>query len=198
MTIYRIGKIIDPSIYLNHIREAELLGTVIHRYGEPFVVPTTPCWMTYLSTDYGETGSISFTRNTYSHPILKILVDDVISSLKNILPDIPLRRDRVHLIRTLGTIPPHRDEAGRQCCINIGLKNSNLSITKVSLNNSHEGFESNHEDHKIEDGVGYLLDTSNVHAVVGSPDIPRYIITYGFGLPFYQLKSYLDENSQDT
>jgi hypothetical protein len=132
----------------------------------------------------GIAGSISFSRNTVTHPILKEMVKKIVSLLTPIFPeDFPPNPARVHFIRTLNSIVPHRDEAGRLSCINIGIKNSSNGIVQVSNDDIRENFSMNHTDYIVEDGCAYLLNTANLHAVVGT-DQPRYLITYAFEIPY--------------
>jgi hypothetical protein len=185
MNIIKLGTLIDPIEFDQYITEAEKLETVVHKYGKDFNIPDYPCWMEYKN-EGNIVGSISFSRHTLQHPILKDMVAKVADILTPIFPDpIP---DRIHLIRTVGSIPPHRDEGGRMCCINIGLKNSSSAITKLSNDGIRENFSINNTEYTIEDGVGYLLNTNHFHSVEGDLAIPRYLITYGFGTKFEILK----------
>ena len=135
MNIINLGKLIDPTEFQIYIDEAEKLETVVHKYGGEFIVPDYPCWMEYKNEGEVE-GSISFTRHTNKHPVLSQMVKKVIDILTPIFPDnIPPIIERVHFIRTMGSIVPHRDEAGRYACINIGVKNSSSAITKISNDN---------------------------------------------------------------
>lgn len=180
MNIIRLGKLIDPAEFDQYIVESEKLETVVHKYGGSFDIPDAPCWMQYLN-EGGVEGSISFSRHTYKHPILREMVDKIVAALTPIFPNqYPPTTEGVHFMRTIGSIVPHRDEAGRMCCINIGIKNSSSAITKISNNDQFYNFKNNHTKYQIEDGVGYLLNTHQIHAVDGSLEVPRYLITYGF------------------
>ena len=140
-------------------------------------------------------GSISFTRNTDKHPILSEMVTLILQIFSEIFDkELPLLRERVHFIRTKGSIVPHRDEGGRRCCINIGVKNSTGALTKLSIDDKFETFDEQHETYIIDPGVGYLLDTSRIHAVAATNDQPRYLITYGFAESFAKVSSLLSGN----
>lgn len=194
MSILNLGKLIDYHSFENYIKEVEVLPEIIHKYGKEFVVPDYPCWITYLN-EGNIKGSISFTRHTYKHPILNKLCNDIIEILKSIFTnDISLIIERVHVVKTTGSIPIHRDEAGRISCINIGLKNASGAITHTSVNQTKESFPYNHQSIILENGYGYLVDTYQYHAVENLNDQPRYLITYGFGNNFEFLKNKLREN----
>lgn len=184
MNLISLGKLINPNDFQIYVDEAEKLETVVHKYGGDFVIPEYPCWMEYKN-EGSIIGSIAFTRHTFKHPILYKMVKQVVEILTPILPNnFPPVVERVHLIRTLGNIVPHRDEAGRYSCINIGVKNSSNAITKISNDGVYENFDDNHSSYVVEEGFGYLLNTNQLHAVDGKLDIPRYLITYGFGTKF--------------
>ena len=184
MNLVSLGKLINPNDFQIYVDEAEKLETVIHKYGGDFVIPDYPCWMEYKN-EGSIIGSIAFTRHTFKHPVLSQMVNKVMEVLTPILPNnSPPSIERVHLIRTLGNIIPHRDEAGRYSCINIGVKNSSTAITKISNDGVYENFENNHNSYIVEEGFGYLLNTNQIHAVDGKLDTPRYLITYGFGTKF--------------
>jgi hypothetical protein len=186
--LIKLGKLLDPKDFEKYITEAEKLETVIHKYGKEIVVPDYPCWMQYLNEN-GIDGSISFTRHTHQHPILREMIDIVIELLTPIFPDsYKPEIERVHFLKTNGSIVAHRDESGRKTCINIGIKNSSSAITKISNDNIHRNFDNNHTDYQIEDGFAYLLNTNFYHAVVGDINTDRYLITYGFGVTFDILK----------
>jgi uncharacterized protein (DUF1330 family) len=196
MYILNLGKLIDPYEFQSYIDEAEKLESVVHRYGSNFVIPDYPCWMEYKN-EGDVLGSISFTRHTNKHPILSEMVKKVLDILTPIFPDnSPPMIGRVHLIRTLGNIVPHRDEAGRYACINIGVKNSSKSITKISNDNIYENFDNNNTPYVIKEGFGYLLNTNQIHAVEGQLDVPRYLITYGFGTKFEVLQKIIKAKNE--
>lgn len=185
--ILHLGSLIDPTDYLVYIEEAEKLETYIHKYGRKFTFPEHPCWIEYKN-EAGVIGSISFTRNTYKHPVLKEMCHKVAEMLTPILSDIqPPNLERIHIIRTHGSIPVHKDEGGRLSCINIGVKNSSTVITRVSNNGVFENFEKNSDEYRILEGHGYLLNTNQWHSVIGDENINRYMITYAFGIPYSSL-----------
>jgi hypothetical protein len=185
MNIIKIGQLINTTEFDQYIIEAEQLETVVHKYGGDLNILDYPCWMEYKN-EGNIVGSISFSRHTSKHPILKDMVLRVADILIPIVPS--FTPNRIHLIRTVGSIPPHRDEGNRMCCINIGLKNSSSAITKISNDGIRENFSTNNTAYTVEDGVGYLLNTNHLHSVEGDLHTPRYLITYGFGTKFEILK----------
>jgi hypothetical protein len=188
MNIANLGKLINPNDFQIYVDEAEKLETVIHKYGEDFVIPDYPCWMEYRNEGKVE-GSISFTRNTNKHPILKEMVEKIFNIFKTIFPaSRPVILERVHFIRTKGSVIVHKDEAGRNTCINIGVRNSIGAITKMSNDNIKHNFNNNHSAITVIEGHGYLMNTNQYHAVESINDKPRYLITYGFGDRFDVLK----------
>lgn len=177
MSFKKLTKLIDASEFEKYIVAAEDLETIFHTYGNPQPVMSYTCWMEYKT----KVGSISFTRNTANHPILKEMVEKVLTLLTPIFPaDSPPHPLRLHIIKTVNSINPHTDEGGRLCCINIGLKDSSNAVVQVSNDNCRETFLTNHTDYIVEEGYAYLLNTANLHSVVGI-DQPRYLITYAFG-----------------
>jgi len=88
----------------------------------------------------------------------------------------------INIIRAMGNenVQPHSDVT-RDVCINIGLKNSNSFITKMSDSLDAACFyDSPTKDFIINDGDVYLLSTKNAHSVesLNISSDPRYIITY--------------------
>jgi hypothetical protein len=188
MNIVDLGKLINSNDFQIYVDEAEKLETVVHKYGEDFVIPDHPCWMEYRNEGDVE-GSISFTRHTNKHPILKEMVEKVFNIFKIIFPaSRPVILERVHFIRTKGSVIVHKDEAGRNTCINIGVRNSIGAITKMSNDNIKHNFNNNHSSITVIEGHGYLMNTNQYHAVESINDKPRYLITYGFGDTFDVLK----------
>ena len=184
MNLISLGKLINPNDFQIYIDEAEKLQTVIHKYGGDFVIPDRPCWMEYKNEGDVE-GSISFTRHTNKHPILKEMVEKVFNIFKIVFPaSRPVLLERIHFIRTRGSVTVHKDEAGRNACINIGVRNSSGAITKMSNDNIHTNFNNNNSAITILEGHGYLMNTNQYHAVENLNDQPRYLITYGFGDKF--------------
>lgn len=181
MDIIDLGKLIDPTEFQIYVDEAEKLETVIHKYGSNFIIPNYPCWMEYKNEGNLQ-GSISFTRHTNKHPILKEMVEKVYHILKTIFdPQRPVLLERIHFIRTKGNITAHKDEAGRNTCINIGVRNSSGALTKMSNDNVYANFYNNHSTTTVMEGHAYLMNTNQYHAVESLNDQPRYLITYGFG-----------------
>jgi len=192
MTFAKVSSNLDIRFDVKQVLD---LREVIHTYGaESFPqIPHELCWLTYEEqrvdiSKYGETqtGAISFSRNTAR--FLPDFVDSVTDVLKKTFPAIAWRTDRVHLIRTHGYIPPHTDEV-RTCALNIGLAWSNSAETQLSTNNQESDFLVTSRDYStytMQDKEAYLLDVSKFHAV--SPltlfSQPRYLVTYGFGVPF--------------
>jgi len=182
--ILDLGKLIDPDEFQKYVVEADKLETIIHRYGTVTAIPDYPCWMQYHN-EGNVTGSISFTRNTQKHPVLKEMVLKICDIYRTIFPEyIPVLNERVHLLKTVGSIVVHKDEAGRNSCINVGLKNSSGAITKISTDGLRQNFDKNHYSIQTVDGHGYLLNTNQFHSVEGLSNQPRYLITYGFSEKF--------------
>ncbi len=189
--LIKIGKIIDPVDFFPYIEEAEKLETVVHKYGSKFEIPSYPCWMEYKN-EAKVIGSISFTRHTYQHPILREMVDKIVSLYTPIFPESePPIPERVHIIRTTGSIPIHKDEAGRMSCINLGVQNSSGAKTFMSVDGIFENFTKNNEVTLIEDGCAYLMNTNQWHSVSTINGEPRYLITYGFEKPFHVIREKL-------
>jgi hypothetical protein len=181
-----LGKLLDPSEFDKYIEETNSFETVLHKYGTKMVVPSYPCWMEYRD-EKGIAGSIGFTRNTIKNNVLYEMCEKVAKIIDNItIDEFKPDPNRVHFIKTLGSILPHRDESSRMCCINIGVKNSNSAITKIAHQNTN--VNNNSTNYIIEDGFGFLVNTYNYHAVTGDRHTPRYLITYGFGHEFDDVK----------
>jgi hypothetical protein len=191
MNIIDLGKLIDPEEFNVYVSIAEKLETVIHKYGKEFVFPEYPCWISY-ENEGGVIGSISFSRHTGKHPILAEMVRKVADILYPMFPEnYKPEVNRIHLIRTQGNIPIHKDEAGRLTCINIGIKNSSSAITRMGHGGPREEFKNNHTSIKLKDGHGYLVNTNAFHSVESLTDEPRYLITYGFGVQFDYFRNFL-------
>lgn len=191
MSIISLGKILDQNLLEKYLEIALLLPDVVHKYGEDFKLPEYPCWMSYAN-EGGIVGSISFTRNTFQHAQLKEMSYYVINILRKLFKgNFPLDPARVHILKTVGDIVVHRDEAGRKCCINIGIKNTSGAITHTSINQTRETFHDNHTSHQLLDGYGYLLNTYEYHSVEYVNSDPRFLITYGFGADFDIIKNNL-------
>jgi hypothetical protein len=183
-----LGEIIKIENFSHCIEEANTWNTYVHKYGsEVKISQDTCCWMSYLNE--GDTiGSISFTRSTYKNKILKEMADEVTDKLQNFFPPhIKLQPERIHLVKTNGTIVPHKDEGGRLACINIGLHNSDSAVLSLSNAPLKKNFYIDKKDFILKNGNGYLLNTNKFHSVTGNLNISRYLITYGFGVPFAEL-----------
>jgi hypothetical protein len=184
MELLPLGKLIDPYEFQLYTDEAEKLETVVHKYGNDFIIPDYPCWMEYQN-EGNVTGSISFSRHTFKHPILREMVEKVRGILSSVFPNNrKVQIERIHFIRTKGSIICHKDEAGRNTCINIGVRNSSGSLTKISNDGIKSNFNNNHSVITVTEGHAYLMNTNQYHSVESLNDQPRYLITYGFGETF--------------
>ena len=191
MNILDLGKLIDVDEFVPYISAAEEMETVIHRYGAEFSVPDYPCWIEYKD-EGGIKGSISFSRHTGKHIVLSEMVQKVAEILRPVFPEkYQPEANRVHLIRTHGDIPIHRDEAGRLTCINIGLKNTSGAVTCMGNGGPREEFEKNHTAMILKDGHGYVVNTHEYHSVKALSSNPRYLITYGLGVKFDYFTEFL-------
>jgi hypothetical protein len=191
MNIINLGKLIDPAEFTYYIEAAEQLETVVHGYGTKLSVPSEPCWMEYRN-EGNVLGSISFSRHTDNHPVLVKMVKRVAEILTSIFPEnYPPEESRIHLIRTRGSVPIHKDEAGRLTCLNIGLKNSAEAVTHMGSGGAREDFFKNCTSTTLQDGYGYLVNTSEFHSVSSVSDNPRYLITYGLGKEFNYFKQFI-------
>jgi hypothetical protein len=174
---------IGDRFSLENVFDINLLNgveEVIHEYGTEFNIPADKLlWMNYSRPE----GTIGFTRNTSK--FYPELTKYVVKYLESLI-DLKFYPERVHFIRTRGSIVPHRDEAGRKCCINIGIHNSNSAITQYSDIDAEETFMQDYKECVCEDGSAYLLDTSKLHAVIGDSR-DRLLITYGFGATYDQI-----------
>ena len=197
MNIIDLGKLIDPEEFTSCIEVAEGLETIIHKYGGNTVIPDYPCWIEYKN-EGGIIGSISFSRHTNKHPILSEMSKKVTDILRPIFPkEYGPEIGRIHLIRTKGDIPIHRDEGGRLTCINIGLKNSSEAITYMGATDvPREDFYKTRSTTILKDGYGYLVNTHELHSVQAINDKPRYLITYSLGAKFDYFKKFLRMEKQ--
>ena len=182
--IVELGEIINPNMFLEFVEEADKLEIVIHKYGQSLVNYNFPYWIQY-NNEGNTQGTISFTRNTYSHPILRKMVDMIIEKLVPFFPkETPPNPLRVHLVKTTGSLPIHKDENGRTTCINIGLKNSSGAITKISTDGHYGMMLVNSKSIVVQDGYGYLMNTNQWHSVTSTNNFDRYLITYSFDTTF--------------
>lgn len=161
----------------------ETLPIYKHRYGMPMEAnPTTLYWTEYQPT-LPNTGTISFARKLYiQYPEVAMYISKYLESL---FPRITFDYRRVNLLKTKGSIQPHVDESNRSSCINIGIKNSSISITRASSVKEKSLFLNNFEEVVCQDNHAYLLDTSSYHEVVSTDDtVERFLFTYGLGVSF--------------
>ncbi len=158
-----------------------------HHYGMPMEAnPTTLYWTEYQPSRPG-TGTISFARKLYiEYPEVAMYLAGYLNSL---FPRINFDYRRVNLLKTKGNIQPHVDESNRMCCINIGIKNSSLAVTRSSCVKDKDLFEGNYQETVCKDNHAYLLDTSSYHEVVSKDDaVERYLFTFGLGVSFETMK----------
>lgn len=189
--IIDIGKIIDDvNIYENFLLDLKNLKTVTQKYYEKMIIPSYPCWLQYVN-ERNQIGSISITSSLYKHKNLKNLTSIIAQKLNNlkIFKNIKFKNTRINFLRTSGTVAIHQDTGERNCAINIGLKNSNLASTKISLDNVFENFDKNHETLIMNNGYGYLINTQTFHSVYHHDDQLRYLITYSFKESFEEIKN---------
>lgn len=168
------------------------LPRVTHVYGTPQPVLNYLHWMEY---DTNGKGQIAFVRNAVAHhPEMIGKVEQVMSER---FPRIKVDPSRINILRTRGYVPPHVDESNRTCCINIGLRNADSALTwTTNLPNTAKSlFDKYAVSTLCEDGKAYLLDTAHLHAVAGDPNIDRYLVSYGFGLPFEEVLEKLKEKA---
>ena len=185
--VYNFGKILELSEVLEFVNIANNLETFYAVYGSTPDLPNYPCWMEYQNIN--KLGAIAFSRKTHLHPILHEMVKIIFYKFQGLFPkNFPIYEERIHFLRTRGSIPIHRDEAGRKSCINIGVKNSNIATTRFSLDGIYENFDKSNESINLEDGYAYLINTGTFHCVQSSLNEPRYLITYGFQTDFETLK----------
>lgn len=185
--MFDLGKIVDVNEFQKYIDVANNFETLTHQYGSDFNVPDYPCMMQYAAPALN--GIITFSRNTYLNKELQPMCDSIVSILTDIFNSaIKFNPNRVHLLKTTGTIIPHRDEAGRISCINIGIMNADSAITRFSEADNLEEYNISYKEAIAQDGHGYILNTSKFHSVIGT-ETERYMITYGFGATYNQIMS---------
>lgn len=129
-------------------------------------------WMQYENQGQG---TISFSRNTLLG--MPNAVQAVIDFLAARFPSLELRDDHIHFAMTEGHVPAHRDEKGRNSAINIGLVRSHLGVTRMSLDNSRQSFDTRYADFQVEDGSVYLMNTLVLHKVIGRSLAPRIMLS---------------------
>jgi hypothetical protein len=157
----------------------------VHRYGSPQPDSSVFQWMEYYNEGYE--GSIAFCRNIGTH--WPEAASTVIEFLDTVLPNWPLDPNRVTFMRTAGEIPPHRDEGGRLCAINIGVRDASSATTRVSLDDDFDTFDTDYADYVAQDGCAYLLNVSRVHSVYTTRPGKRLMVSYGFGVPFSRVRA---------
>jgi hypothetical protein len=165
--------------------------SIMHQYGanEPEEIGSQMVWMEYDNPQLKGSGSIGFSRNTALYA--PTLVDSTIKFLSHVLPPKLLHYNQVHLLRTIGSVIPHVDEA-RNCCINIGLINSTKASTFVNpKGTTREEFELKKERYVCGTGFAYLLDVKSMHEVVAKPGheyVQRFLITHSFRESFEEIE----------
>lgn len=171
-----------------NLSEFENFPIYKHSYGNEMEEnPTTLYWTEYqLNREIY--GTISFLRKLHiAYPDIAKYIVEYLGTLFN---NIEFDYRRIGLLKTRGSVIPHFDESSRMCCINIGIKNSDTAITKVSATKEYELFEENSYPIQCKDGHTYLLDTSSIHEVVSLDDTKdRFLFTYGFGAEFHRVLS---------
>lgn len=171
--------------WLPNLRDLESLSTIHHTYGKVQSALRSGCWMQYTT----QTGTIAFTRNTYQ--VFPTLCDLVVAHLSK-FTTLPLDVKRVNLVKTQGSIPPHRDESGRNCTFNIGLLNTDSAETfTLALDTrtvaDFTNFWTYATPTRCQTYSTYLLNTHSVHAVKGDLSVARYLATYGFGRDYNEV-----------
>jgi len=166
----------------------ESLPIYKHTYGNSMEDNPTSLYWTEYQLDRSKYGAISFVRKLYlEHPGLAKYVTEYLTSLFYI---IKFDYQRVGLLKTNGSVLPHFDESNRQCCINIGIKNSDIAVTRTSSTRDDNLFESQAKPFTCKDNHAYLLDTSCIHDVISLDDTKnRYLFTYGFNVPYKDILS---------
>lgn len=173
------------------IEELMNLPIYKHIYGQPQENnPKTLFWTEYQpsSPELIGTGSISFVRRLYvKYPKVANYVTDYLQTL---FPIIKFDIGRVSIFKTKGTVGKHMDEAGRICCVNIGIKNAASAITRTSVTKDFKLFDKVASEIICQDNHAYLLDTSSVHEVVGLDlTTDRLFFSYAFGRDFNTINS---------
>lgn len=181
-----LGKLLDIDEFDKFIEIAETLPIIPYVYGGYNPVPDYPCW----TKANGVAGTISFSKNIHKCDALAGAVSRMHDALLPFFPSPPLA-ERMHFIKTTGSIGAHIDEGGRASCINIGLRNSSSAITRVGKTNELSLFNTEYDDYVVKEGHGYLLNTSQYHSVIGSPDIIRYQISYKFQVDGNKIQEWL-------
>lgn len=170
-----------PSFF--DVAVLENLPIYKHHYGMPMEAnPTTLYWTEYQPFRPGD-GTISFARKLYiEYPDVAFYIARYLNKL---FPRIDFDYRRVNLLKTKGNIQPHVDESNRMCCINIGIKNSSIAITRTSSVKNKDLFNENYQETVCKDNHAYLLDTSSYHEVVSTDSsVERFLFTFGLGVSY--------------
>src|SRR4051812_31788854 len=158
-----------------------------HKYGSPQPDASVFRWMQY-SNEGNYAGYIAFARDLGTH--LPAVADHIAHYLSGVI-DVPIDPHRIGFMCTGGNITPHRDEGGRKTCINIGLRDSDSAITRVSLDDDFDTFDTEYEDHTVQNGCAYMLNVARIHAVFQQRSARRLLVTYGMGASFDVLRTKL-------
>jgi len=164
----------------------------IHKYfyGQPMDPdPKTLYWTDYCTREEVYDG-ISFVRKLYID--YQSVAEYVVTYLKTLFPEIPFDFHRVSLLKTKGNVIPHYDESNRKCCVNIGIHNSSISVTKTSAVKEWNVklFEEMAVSNICKNGYAYLIDTSCMHSVeTTDATVERFLFSYAFGKSFEEILS---------
>lgn len=192
MGIFEIDdKFIMPEYF--NLNMFDNLPIYKHIYGMPMEkIPSSLYWTEYQPREQGG-GIISFARQIYiRYPELAEYVQNYIQKF---FSTYKIEIYRVGLIKTCGNIRSHIDESNRLSCINIGIKNSSGAVTRTSNVKDEELYEKTATEITCQDNHAYLLDTGSRHEVIALNNLPRYLFTYGFGLPYAEiLEKYNNSN----
>jgi hypothetical protein len=162
-----------------------------HHYGG--FIEANPTELYWLEYQQAGGGNISFVRKLYlQYPDV---AEYLVNYIRQSFPKLELYKERVNILKTVGSIVPHVDESNRMCSINIGVKNSKGAITKMSSTRVRSEYESTVKTYQCQDGHGYLIDTSCFHEVIAVNQEPRYLFTYGFGRDFNTIMSYYQKSN---
>ncbi len=180
------------SLAIKEFEEAKSLKEYIHVYGDSDAnhSSTEVYWKTYAKAKYNDKGgAISFTRN--SHNLIN-LNKEIVDYLESLL-SVSISPQHIHLMKTIGQILPHIDEA-RTSVINIGLENSSKALTRVSLFQSCFGEidKLNMTETRCQEFLPYALDVSKTHEVIPDKlDQYRYLVGYSTGYNYKDLVSFV-------
>jgi hypothetical protein len=163
------------------------LPEIIHTYGNP-QPPIGGYWMSYIRQQPSqEEYKISFLR--HAHNIFPTFITDVTLYLTSVLAR-PIMPSAITIMRTIGSVPPHIDEA-RKTCVNIGLHNTTVAMTVC------------HDEPEIAqtccDNCAYLLDVSKTHSVRSfSRYTPRYLVSYGMTESYDEILTHILTHGRST